>query len=249
MQPNTHIFAYWQGTMPPIIELCVESLRQHNENFTLLDEQLAAELGAGEILEATQHRGIAHRSDILRTWMLHTYGGTWVDADLICLRKIDLNEQLTSQPETVQVLGFGLLNQDNHFSNIVFSARQGSTLLADRVQQQFDILRTHNAPLKYAAIGRPIPTGVRPRQDNRVVRLSRKQFLPINSTTAHNYLLRGRDEQHERRAFWDANAYSYHIWDRIRRKFANKTREQMLADASFLGFVFRKALDGVTITQ
>lgn len=245
LEPNKHVFAYWQGDVPPIVAMCLQTLQAHNSTFVLLNADSIDDLGGQHILDATQGKGTAHRSDIVRTWALHQFGGTWVDADLICLNPFDLNERLQAESQLVQVLGFGMSHRDNHFSNIVFAARQGSSILAERVEQQLDILRKLKT-LKYAQIGRPIPDNVKPVTDVRVTRLERKKILPINAGNSYLYMQRGQDTEHARRPHWDISAYSYHVWSRISKRFAGKTQEQVLASNTFLGFVLRQALGRIS---
>jgi len=78
------IFCYWEGPMPPYIQLCAELLRAHNHNVVLLDPPGLQQLGFPSHVWATISRwNVVQRSDAIRCWLLHRFGGMWCDIDCI----------------------------------------------------------------------------------------------------------------------------------------------------------------------
>lgn len=86
------IWSYWENppgrTCPPIIQLCLESIRMHAAPHEfILVEPHTADAYASE-LDPRWRRipQIAQRSDYLRAHLLRDHGGLWIDADTVLLK-------------------------------------------------------------------------------------------------------------------------------------------------------------------
>jgi hypothetical protein len=83
------VFTYWVGPQPPWIGLCLDIARRNCPGIEILDDSFWDTHYAGEIPVATIRRQLpAVQSDILRSDLLHTVGGIWVDADCIIWRDL-----------------------------------------------------------------------------------------------------------------------------------------------------------------
>lgn len=86
------IWIYWaqgEAEAPIAVRRAITSWRRMNPGWQIdvLNAQSAPE--AVMMPELPDNIGVAHYADVLRTRLLHEYGGVWVDATAICLRPLD----------------------------------------------------------------------------------------------------------------------------------------------------------------
>lgn len=87
---NVVWFLWWQGeeNMPQTVKLCLESVKRNavGKEIIVLDEKNYCNYVSvpDYIIEKYKkgYIGHAHMSDVLRTFLLSEYGGTWIDATL-----------------------------------------------------------------------------------------------------------------------------------------------------------------------
>ncbi len=74
---------------PELVRFCLESWIVHNPNWkiVLLDQEAAEKIVPRASLP--NEIMVAHYADILRTKILATNGGVWVDATLLCVKPLD----------------------------------------------------------------------------------------------------------------------------------------------------------------
>ena len=104
------IFIYWkqgwrqsqqeqrqQDILPPVVQYVLQSWKHYHPDFhfILLDDQTANELTQRSLYitdqvwsELDKQQNVAAQSDVIRTLLLHRYGGIWVDASLFCNRPL-----------------------------------------------------------------------------------------------------------------------------------------------------------------
>jgi hypothetical protein len=84
------VFTFWVGPKPPIIELCLRSIQiniPNSEQWTLEQWESVYDGKLGP-WERIVNRPPNTQSDLLRYWLLSTYGGIWLDADCIAFRDV-----------------------------------------------------------------------------------------------------------------------------------------------------------------
>ena len=79
------IWTYWEGKMPPVIELCLETIERHHPSLRVLGRQDVIYMGGQDIFDRTKDNLVSHRSDLIRFWLMSKFGGVWFDADTIML--------------------------------------------------------------------------------------------------------------------------------------------------------------------
>lgn len=152
------VWMYWENprrrkVRAPYLDLCIETIRRNagSCDVRLLDIDSALEW-LPEMPEAVW-RGLqsaVHRSDYLRTRLVHRYGGLWLDVDTIALRPLS---EVTALLEQSDVVGWGR-ELENHFYSNLFAARPGAGLIGAWSEAQDDILRTRGLTgLDYAELG------------------------------------------------------------------------------------------------
>jgi hypothetical protein len=85
------VFTFWTGPAPsPIIQLCLETIARNApgaECWSLEQWQAVYDGRLGPWKAIARQRPNV-QSDILRAWLLTTYGGIWIDADCILFRDL-----------------------------------------------------------------------------------------------------------------------------------------------------------------
>lgn len=90
-QGEPTLWTYIEGNYKGGTILCLASLAKHNKNFRIVTpEDLQEMQGGSEVLAKTRGIRLQHRADLVRLFLLEKFGGTWVDSDCLCFRKIDV---------------------------------------------------------------------------------------------------------------------------------------------------------------
>jgi hypothetical protein len=85
------VWTYWDsGTPPAAIGLCLETIAQHHPTLTVVSVEWLRGRGRQDILDATAQHSLAHRADLVRFWLLREFGGLWLGADCVCLQPVTM---------------------------------------------------------------------------------------------------------------------------------------------------------------
>lgn len=104
------IWLFWDGRKPPIIDLCLESILKYNTSpdfeIRVLDMNNVIEYVPQELVDKIKSRfiKIQHFADILRIYLLKTYGGIWLDMDILFFKSL---KPLIKYLEEYEYIGFG----------------------------------------------------------------------------------------------------------------------------------------------
>lgn len=141
------IWAYWNGTPPPIVQRCLDTWEFFNPHFEIrvLDDvsmQTYLRIVPSQLHELPPTK----RSDWIRLELLRLYGGIWLDASTILTRSLDwvLEQQQFSNADFI---GYYLEKYTQYplrpvIENWFMAAPSGSPFITD-VQQEFS---THVIP-------------------------------------------------------------------------------------------------------
>lgn len=89
------IWQCWTGynDIPPYLQLCHETVKKHNNQFSTilvtpnnLHQYIKKEY---PIHPAYEYLSYVHKADYLRCYLLHHYGGMYLDMDTICFKPLD----------------------------------------------------------------------------------------------------------------------------------------------------------------
>jgi hypothetical protein len=87
------VFTYWEGNCYGYIQLCHDTLKRHNKEFTLLTpDDVKNEPAMERFINDEYYNSLmpAHRADIIRIKYLEKYGGVWIDSDFIAMNSFDV---------------------------------------------------------------------------------------------------------------------------------------------------------------
>lgn len=139
---------------PELIKVCIRSIRKYNPNkkIIILDEKTLSKYATfpNYILEK-RAKGIisnAHFSDLLRAQILVTYGGTWMDATLLCT---DVPQDYLTNSALFVYRTF----YDDHSQNPIvasswfLSAEKNNDILTATRDMLFSYWEKHNTLMNY----------------------------------------------------------------------------------------------------
>ena len=128
---NRNIYVFWDSGIenaPEICRFCVDSWRILNPGWNVISLEKES---AQEIVDKSSYpEGFqtAHYADILRTRLLNSYGGVWIDATLLCLKPLDA--WLPMMFNQTGFFAFSHPGQDRRISNWFLAASAGSELIS-----------------------------------------------------------------------------------------------------------------------
>lgn len=227
---------YWDGprAMSAALELCVESIRRHNPDARLVGDAEIAELGGEEVLSPIAGRKPWEKADVLRLWLLHRFGGQWIDCDSVCLRRLDWLE-LTGRHD---LIGFGYRRgRGPWFSNAVLAAPAGSPPVKAALDRALKIIRAAgDKRIPYGETGQALLRGA-----ENVRRFERWRLMYVPHARAGRFARRALEKRHELGPDWNPNAWLYHLTGKGLAPFRDWTRGQLLRSPALLSFLLRKS--------
>lgn len=127
--PRTIWMCWLQGIekAPQLVKKCIESIGQNNPEYSIIlitEENIADFLTIPDYIMEKWRKGMignAHFSDYLRVSLLEKYGGTWIDATVLCTKKIP-SFMLDSSLFFFQIIGPGEISGSKVLSNWYLSA-------------------------------------------------------------------------------------------------------------------------------
>lgn len=129
------VWLYWEGRKPPIVSLCIKTIRRYNPSARVLDYKAAAELGAAPVLKPFRRLPLCFQSNILRIWLTWKFGGIFIDADSICMSPIELVWMCYSYDFV------GVTSPNWPARETVIGGRAGSPLLEQTFVRYQEVLR------------------------------------------------------------------------------------------------------------
>lgn len=79
---------------PPLVKACIRSVKENNPNMSIIvlsKSNLKEYIKLPQYIEAKYEKGYisaAHYSDLVRISLLCQYGGTWIDATVLCTQEL-----------------------------------------------------------------------------------------------------------------------------------------------------------------
>ena len=231
--------------MPIIIQLCLETIKKYNPNTVIADSKMVVKLGGKRILKATRqspkvphHKFAQIRGDLVRYWLLKTYGGVWLDADYICFRPINLLNCL-EEP------GVDLVTRLNEHrrkadSNVIASFSEGQVITS--------IFNTSIKLCRKKVLGsaqvRSFSHICSSRKFKNMVKVlpAKEYSLPrMRLGRPKPMRVRRSDIEHECCGDW-TYPVGIHLGNVCVKKYSGWSRERLMSGRLFLSFLFRKAL-------
>ena len=236
---NDTLWTYWEeenvGT-PPLVNLCLESIKKHNPTTIVLDKQKLRDLGGGEPLDRTEGRQSHFRSDLVRFWLLKEFGGAWLDADYLCLNPVTLFKPL-EDPEVDFVTRMnGVLHK---IASNAIASRDSGVVVTKAYKFASRKLRK-KSNLGAMEIGPALLRTLYGKNSSRTVVLPAKDYAPVERGRLKRWGIRRIDEEHESVSEWYADAVGYHVTFGVIKQYLDWDYDRLFSSDHFMGFLLRK---------
>ncbi len=236
---NRIIWLYWEGVMPGYIALCCRTVQAHNANVELLDWAGFDALFQHDRDLAIDALSLNHKSDFIRAYLLKHYGGLYLDADCVVLR--DLAPVL----DCAETYGFaGYREPLGYMSCNLMSSMPGGTVIDDHYARVCAALRS-GRPLGWLDLASvPMEQAVEAHLNWHL--LPTEQVMPLSWQNSERLADRRSDAEHE--AHLQRDVFCYMLSNNtIKSRLGTRVLSYMpegdvLSDAYFLSFLFRKSL-------
>src|SRR5262245_22328747 len=83
------VWIYWEGPRPEWISWCHQTIRAHAKDVRLLSPEDFDSLRDRDRDIDLSPLSILHRSDYIRAFLLHRFGGLWVDSDCLVMQDLE----------------------------------------------------------------------------------------------------------------------------------------------------------------
>jgi hypothetical protein len=228
---NAQVWSYWTGPQPAWIGLCLESLRRACPTAVVLDDSYWTSPAYTGSLPAELILALApnQRSDVLRAYLLATYGGVWVDADAIVWRDLRRLANYLSWRELVAY------RTGAQVCSALLASRPGAPIAA-AYWRAVATAAERCRPEQRLALGPALLLKI-------IQRLGwhRVHFLPLN--LVHPVLWKNAKALHaDSQPSVPADAWTWMLTASSIGPLADATRKTILDSPTLLGRVFRRAL-------
>ena len=180
MEKNLNVWTYWQGPMPEYIKICIETMRRHCDNFTLLTPHNINDYVCNSPLNTTHCKRLsnpAHLADVYRVAVIFNHGGLWLDCDTIMINNVsNFKSVFISYPD-----GFFYSRwNDSRVLNGYFYATKENPLMEDWLYKINRLLKMPSLKNSWTQFGEKILTPLVNSGMYNTIEISRSIFLPIN---------------------------------------------------------------------
>lgn len=229
------VWVYWEGPCPDWIRACLRTLAAAAPNLRLLTPESFDRLRDQDRDIDLARLQVAHRADFARLFLLHRYGGLWVDADCLAMQPLQRVLDLLGQHETV-----GHRERSGLVSNGFLAARAGSRIVQAVYERVCVALRSRK-PLGWTSIGSEPLTAVINEDGSGWYELPCERVQPICWSNPGAFLEQRAYADHERSL--DPDAICYMLSNtRIREHVARHPQADLLQADTFFSFLLRQVV-------
>jgi hypothetical protein len=229
------VWTYWEGPCPSWIRACRQTIVAHAPRVRLLTPDRFDRVRDRDRDINVSRLDAPHRADYIRAFLLHRYGGLWVDAD--CLVMKSLNSVVDSLPQYPFI---GHRERSGLISTAFIGARPGSRIasaLYDRICQH---LRAKKA-VHWTSLGGEPLTALVAENPQEWHELPCERVQPVCWSHPEEFLVERGPEEHQR--VFDDRAICYMLSNcSMSRYLAQNPQRQLMNERTFFSFVLRRAL-------
>ena len=264
-----YVWVYWEGTMPPFIELCIQIMNNklsNDFNFILLDQNniynYLPEIKS-EFKQILNNFKISHKVDYYRILLLEKYGGIYLDADIIVLKNMT---EFIKKLDDYDYVGFGCTGitcfdgYGTPSNWAMISRKNGIFITKVRYYQENILNKILNGELKYSKNGNELDyhfIGKLPMWNVIADLIKNNNYKyyhydnsytgirDINGDWVHNDKLISNKpiEYKNPENICFIVFYNSETINNIEEYFKNKTKEQLINDKTNLSIFLQRGLD------
>lgn len=231
-------WTYWEGPRPPLIDLCLATLRR-TFGVHILDRAGFDALWTEDRDIDIDRLYVAHRADFIRAYLMRYHGGVWFDADCVGLRPLGaLESRLPDYDMIVSYEPRGIVG------NYFLMARPGSPTVVDYYDRVVEHLRARR-PIDWLEVGSiPLGQALAAHPDRSLI-LHHRHIMPVCWSKAASFL-----EPLAHDPVLEPEAYCYMLSNHSLPAAAKSAGHwALLSGRTLLGAVLREALGGTHVNE
>jgi hypothetical protein len=237
------VWTYWEGPCPDWIEACLRTFRKHIPEIRILDPESFENLRHNDQDINLKPLLVAQRADFIRAYLLTHFGGLWIDADCLLMRRP------TQIFERLREVDF-VVHQERQgwFSNAFMAARLGSHIARVFYERICFQLRS-GASLGWTSLGAvPLTEILRRTEIPAWDELECERVQPVCWSTPEVFFNRNTLTEHE--AYFRHEAICYMLSNtEINKYLSIHPEKNLLEEGTFFRFLLGRALTESPITE
>ena len=232
------IWTYWEGHCPQWIRACRQTIERHAPNLRLLTPQAFDGLRDQDRDIDLSHLHVAHRADYIRAFLLHRYGGLWIDADCLVMQSLQPVLDLLREHDFV-----GHRARAGVISNAFIAARPNSRIAAEYYGRVRETVR-RKLRFSWNWLGGDLLTEVVARDPSGWHELPCARVQPICWSRPQDFLVE-RDAPGHAQSF-DPEALCYMLSNvELSKRYPESTQPaKLLGERTFFSYLLHCALAG-----
>lgn len=229
------VWTYWEGPCPEWIRACLNSISNSAANVRVLTPESFDRLRDRDRDVDLSRLQIAHRADYIRVFLLHRYGGLWVDADCLVMQSL---EPVLAKVKECDLVGHR--ERSGLASNGFLGARAGSPLAARLYERVRDTLRS-GRPLGWTTIGSEPLSALLSREATGWHELPCRQIQPVCWSEPEAFFAQRETAGHEKE--FDAEAICYMLSNtQVGQYAARHAKADIGHPATFFSYVLGRSM-------
>ena len=239
----TNLWTYWEGRRSPLINLCFKTLKRHNPEVDILNDEKFVAI-ADDIPPRYHSLRANQKSDFVRSYVLQRYGGVWLDADCIHVRPLS--------PLWGSVEGFPCfayrerLETPTNLCTAIVGRLGGPSAIIDEYHRTHRQLLRENRPIKRNRLGPMTLMGaVRRTPQEKIGLLDTRAVMPLHFWYDRDEFDRPMTQEEMLgipQRFPDT--FCFMLTHGVCGRFDGQNEMQILGSRTLVGYLLRKSILG-----
>lgn len=226
------VWLYWEGELPDWIGACQQTVFAHANNVRLLTPDSFAELRDSDLDIRLENLYVAHRADFIRAFLLHKFGGLWIDSDCIVIKSL---QPLLATLNIYEFIGYR--ERSGEVTNNFMGACNNSNIAANYYNRICRILRS-GQPIEWLTLGSKALTATLNESKVSWYELEVEQIQPICWSEPAAFFKKDNDNLHE--LLLNSNSYCYMVSANMVRGYREENQyPNILDENTFFRYLLR----------
>jgi hypothetical protein len=228
------VWTYWEGPCPEWIRACLRTITSHAARVHALDPKSFDQLWDRDRDINLSRLRPAHRADFVRAFLLHRYGGLWIDADCLVMHPLQPVLDLLQEHDFV-----GHRERAGLISNAFIAARRGSRIAGEFYSRVCHVLRSRKR-LYWNALGADPLSAVVANDSRGWHELPCERVQPVCWSRPGEFFVERDHPDHDR--VFDSQAVCYMLSNgAINNYIAAHRPPDLLSDRTFFSYLLRRS--------